>query len=206
MNKKIFTRNIGTEKIYLRTEENGDRFIDGYAILFNQRSKLIRDWDGEYYEIIAKGAADRVLQDPDLNVIATVDHWRDKMLGRTKSGTLQLKIDDKGLMYSVKVPSTTLGNDIAEMIARGDYFESSFIFTVNKMQWDKTQDPNVRTILEIEKLFDVSIVIDGAYANTAVKLRSQEWEQEDDYDVQPKNNRSDILLLKRQLEIHKLKL
>jgi hypothetical protein len=196
---KIISRNLQSEKIHVReADENGNRYIEGYAIIFNQRSKLIRDWDGEYYEIIDPGAVDKVLQDPELNVIATVDHWRDKMLGRTKSGTLELIKDEKGLMYRILVPDTQLGRDIATMIERGDYFESSFIFTINRMEYDKTQDPNVRTIYEIENLFDVSIVIDGAYANTAVKMRNQEWQLEPETNAEPKTD-----ILKRKVQILK---
>ncbi|MFO7864509.1 MAG: HK97 family phage prohead protease [Salinivirgaceae bacterium] len=196
---KIISRNLQSEKIHIReADENGNRYIEGYAIVFNQRSKLIRDWDGEYYEIIDTGAVDKVLQDPEINVIATVDHWRDKMLGRTKSGTLELIKDEKGLMYRILVPDTQLGRDIATMIERGDYYESSFIFTIDRMEYDKTQDPNVRTIYEIEKLFDVSIVIDGAYANTAVKMRNQEWQLETETNADFKTD-----ILKRKVQILK---
>lgn len=197
---KIISRNLGTEKIHIReADENGNRYIEGYAIVFNQRSKLIRDWDGEYLEIIDSGAVDKVLQDPDLNVIATIDHYREKMLGRTKSGTLELIKDEKGLMYRILVPDTQLGRDIATMIARGDYFESSFIFTAERMEYDKTQDPNIRTIYEIGNLYDVSIVIDGAYANTAIKLRAQEWQVEEPLPAKNASYKTDILKRKMQL-------
>ena len=85
------------------------------------------------------------------------------------------------------------------MIERGDYFESSFIFTVNKMEYDKTMDPNERTILEIENLYDVSIVVDGAYANTAVKLRAQKWLV--DHPTEISKHKTDIL--KRKVQILK---
>jgi len=198
--KKIFSRNLDSEQIHLRSEENGDKFIEGYAVLFNQRSKLISDWDGQYYEIIHPQALDAVLHRRDLNVLATIDHNRSKMLGRTKSGTLELIKDQRGLMYRIKVPDTTLGNDIAEMISRGDYYESSFIFTVSKMSYNKTVKPFLRTIIQVENLFDVSVVIDGYYANTAVKLRSQEWET-----TEIENSETNSLdILEKQLQIHNL--
>lgn len=197
---KLISRNFTTpENISVRAEENGDRFIEGYAVLFNKKSKLIRDWDGEYYEIIAPQALDLVLQKKDLNVIATVDHDRSKMIGRTKSGTLVLTKDARGLKYTIKVPDTTVGNDIYKMIKRKDYFESSFIFTVREMDYDNGSKTPTRTILQIEDLYDVAVVVDGAYANTAVKTRSQEWGFEEKEDV------SNYDILDKELHIIQIK-
>lgn len=176
MNKsKLISRNIGSEKMSVRADEaTGKRYIEGYAIVFNQRSKLIREWGEVFYEIIEPSAADNVLRDIGLNVIATIDHDRARMLGRTKSGTLQLQKDERGLKYTIEIPNTSLGNDIAEQVARGDYFESSFIFTIaNKgVRYDHSEDVDVRYVSDFENIYDVSLVIDGAYANTDVALRN----------------------------------
>lgn len=209
MKNKLISRNLATEQIHLRAEgEDGAQYIEGYAIIFNQRSKLIREWGEEFTEIIAPEAVDKVLQNPELNVIATVDHWRDKMLGRTKSGTLELIKDERGLKYRIKVPDTQLGRDMAELISRGDYFESSFIFTMADFREEKNGTEVTRTVLEIENLFDVSVVIDGAYANTAVTMRSKEWELQAEPETKEVNssqlaaNEHDIL--NKELEILKL--
>lgn len=206
MTQKILNRSI-TEPIHVRAdEENGKRYIEGYAIVFNQRSKLIREWGETFYEIIEPSAPDNVLQRENLNVIATVDHSPAKMLGRTLSGTLQLEKDNRGLKYRIEVPDTQLGRDMAALIERGDYFESSFIFSIaeNGYRYDRGEDIPVRYISNFDSLRDVSIVIDGAYANTEVKMRSQEWELEArNSELEISNDDTDILI--KQVEILKLK-
>jgi phage head maturation protease len=47
----------------------------------------------------------------------------------------------------------------------------SFAFTVAREKWDHTQ--NLRTIVEVDRLIDVSPVIEPAYAGTDLALRSR---------------------------------
>lgn len=207
---KTIARAIDSEKIQVRADkETGQRFLEGYAIIFNQRSKLIREWGEVFHEVIEPGAPDNVLADPGLNVIATVDHDRAKMLGRTKSGTLELIKDKKGLRYIIELPDTSLGRDIANQVERGDYFESSFIFSIAEKgyRYDRSEDIPVRYISDFSALRDISIVIDGAYANTAVKLRAQEWENEttEQPATQTPDNSADILTKEHELTVLKLK-
>lgn len=178
---KTITRSLSAEKLNVRAdEESGKRYLEGYAIVFNQRSKLIREWGETFFEVIEPTAPDNVLADEGLNVIATVDHSRAKMLGRNISGTLELVKDDHGLKYIIEVPDTTLGNDTYQMVKRGDYFESSFIFTIAEkgVRTDTAEDIPVRYISDFENIYDVSIVIDGAYANTIAAARAQEYDKQ----------------------------
>jgi uncharacterized protein len=209
MTQRILNRSI-TEPIHIRAdEENGKRYIEGYAIVFNQRSKLIREWGETFYEVIEPTAPDNVLRNSGLNVIATVDHSPARMLGRTKSGTLELTKDERGLKYRIQVPDTQLGRDMAALIERGDYYESSFIFSIAEKgyRYDRGEDTPVRYISDFASLRDVSIVIDGAYANTEVKMRSQEWEnlqpEMGAADSDPLTSETDILT--KQVEILKIK-
>lgn len=192
-------------------EGEGKKLLDFYASVFNQKSKLIRDWDGTYYEIMAPGCFDEVLRDSKLNCLATVDHARQKMLGRTKSKTLMLNTDDTGLNAIVDIPDTQLGKDTTVQVERGDYFECSFIYAVDPkdITWNRDEDIPVRTINKVSALYDVSIVIDGAYANTAIKARAQEWETEET-DTQPPapcplQREIEYDILTKELEILQLK-
>jgi len=204
---KTISRSLTDEKISIRSdEETGKRFIEGYAIVFNQQSKLIREWGETFYEVIEPSAPDNVLKDSGLNVIATIDHDRSKMLGRTKSGTLTLTKDARGLKYEIELPNTTLGNDIAEQVARGDYFESSFIFSVapNGLRYDSGSDIPTRYISDFSMIRDVSIVIDGAYANTAVKLRALEFDEDPEPVTSNQQPVTSYDILQKQIDILKL--
>jgi len=66
-------------------------------------------------------------------------------------------------------------------IERGDVKEMSFGFTVKSEEWkeDKEKQTVTRTLLEVDKLFDVSPVTFPAYPDTAVAVRSYEqWRKE----------------------------
>lgn len=185
--KKII-RNYEPETGVLRSlEENGERFIEGYAAIFNRLSKPLFENNKLFKERIEPGAFDEVLLNPDLDVIYNVNHDNGSILGRTKSGTLELSTDEYGLKFRAKVPRTTTGNDVYELISRNDLYESSFAFALRKGddEWTKDeQGNNIRTIKKVSKLYDVSTVYSGAYAGTDVFARDEDEEQEDKEEVE----------------------
>jgi len=174
MDNKIKIRSI--------TNEAGvdESYIEFYAAVFNQRSKLLFENNKYFYEIIERGAFTELLAKDNLNVKAVINHDDNKLLGRTKSGTLQLEEDDYGLKAIVKVGKTTLWNDTLEQIERGDLFESSFKFKNNKSDESIRRDENgdlVKTIRKISGLYDVSIVNDAAYSNTNINARLRSFKE-----------------------------
>lgn len=196
-----------------RDADTNKTYIDFYAAVFNQRSRLIREWGEVFYEIIDRHAFDAVLADPGLNCIHTVDHIRIKMLGRTSSGTLTLVADDYGLKGTIEMPDTNLGRDMVEMIERGDYKECSFIYTIadKGVQYDRSEEIPVRTVTNVLDLFDTSFVIDGAFANTNIKKRFASDYETPEFDptIEPEPDNSaaegEHDILKRELEIIGLK-
>jgi HK97 family phage prohead protease len=158
----------------INNEGVNEVYLDFYASVYEQKSKRIFE-DGKLFnEIIKRGAFDNILNDENINVKAVVNHDDNKLLGRSKSGTLKLTSDDYGLLASVRMGNTQLHKDVIEMVERGDYNESSFKFTTDKeyMTTRREGSDNIVEINKITGLYDVSIVGDGAYANTNVSLRS----------------------------------
>lgn len=163
---KLETRNFSSS---LSTGEDS-RFIEGYGSVFNSRSLDL----GGFQEIIAPGAFDGVIEKSDVKCYLNHDSNRG-ILARCKKGegSLTLEIDERGLKYSFEAPHTNLGDEVVEGLKRGDYSESSFAFTVESETWTKEEDGTyLRTINKIKRLYDVSIVPDGAYSDTSVALRS----------------------------------
>lgn len=144
------------------------RTLVGYAAVFNSPAEI----GGWWVETIAPGAfASQVNED----VRALVDHDTGKVIGRTKAGTLRLSEDAKGLRAEIDLPNTTVGNDLWELVERGDVSGMSFGFSVTKQEWDDTVDPPKRTILAVE-LSEVSAVAFPAYDDTTIGKRSlEEW-------------------------------
>ena len=188
MNKEKRYLSIDEKQYHSRiqTDEEGKEYIVGYGSVFNYKSKIITEYvasEREYrtfYEVIETGAFDRVLSsNPD--IVISKDHDFKNILGRTTSGTLKLDVDEKGLRYTVLIPDTSLGRDTKEMIMRGDYFESSFIFTVNAAneRWEKDNETGiwVRYIKEVEGLYDVCICsYRGAYSGTDIEVAQRSLE------------------------------
>lgn len=162
-------------KTELRMEGEGEsRKVVGYAAVFDSDSEIM--WD--FKEQIDKRAFDEAI--PQSDVRALFNHNPDHLLGRTKSGTLSLSVDERGLKYEFDAPDTTLGNDILEMLKRGDLDQSSFGFTVDEEKWNREGEIPIRIITKVKRLYDVSPVTYPAYNDTTVAKRHlSELEKED---------------------------
>jgi HK97 family phage prohead protease len=140
------------------------RTLVGYAAVFNSPADIYGIW----LETIKPGAFSSQL---DADVRALIDHDHGRVIGRTRSGTLRLAEDEKGLRVEIDVPDTSDGNDLWVLCERGDISGMSFGFRVTKEEWDETVSPNRRTILAVE-LHEVSAVAFPAYDDTSIGQRS----------------------------------
>lgn len=155
----------------LRADGDG-RKVRGYAAVFGSESEGL----GWFVEEIAPGAFDNVLGD---DVRALVNHDDNKILARTKSETLTIGVDRRGLFYEFEAPDTSYANDLLVSIRRGDISQSSFGFQVEEDKWEdmemvkdgKKWFKAKRTILKVARLYDVSPVTYPAYPDTSVALR-----------------------------------
>jgi len=152
------------------TEQSIDgRTLAGYAAVYNQDSREIREYGRTFTERIAPGAFDETLN-ARADVKLYYNHDPAMPLARTRSGTLSLRSDRNGLAFSAKLPETTLGNDVRTLLERGDLTgEMSFGFHVVGEEW--SQDRTERTITRAN-LVEISIVQDAAYPQTSASLRS----------------------------------
>lgn len=158
--------------IQLRSDDNPEsRLIEGYAILFESESNNL----GYFTEVIRSGAITQETVNK-CDVVALFNHDSNRgILARSTNGagSLTLSVDEKGLKYSFEAPNTALGDEMVELLKRGDLRESSFAFTCSSDTWEKLDDNNYkRYINEIDAIYDVSIVINPAYSGTKVKCRS----------------------------------
>ncbi|MCS1383257.1 HK97 family phage prohead protease [Lysinibacillus sphaericus] len=170
MAKKKETRTFDITRLNTRdaTEEQSS-LITGYAAVFNSKASI----GGWFDEIIEPGAFARSLSENG-DVRALFNHNWDNVLGRTKSGTLQLEEDNRGLKFEIELPNTSVGRDLAESMSRGDINQCSFGFWITEETWDYSVEPALRTIHEVE-LYEISVVSIPAYDDTEASLvRSKE--------------------------------
>lgn len=144
--------------------EDGKRVVAGYGAVFNVET----DIGGMFREKIAPGAFAKAIAG---DVRSLFDHNSALILGRTKSGTLRLKEDERGLHYEVDLPDTQAGRDLRVSMDRGDIDGSSFMFRVTRQSWDETGALPLRTIQEVE-LYEVGPVTFPQYPEAEVGLRS----------------------------------
>lgn len=148
--------------------EGNGRHITGYALLFNTRSVQL----GDFVETIAPTALNQDIINRS-DVLCLLDHNLQKgVLARSRNGqgSLTLTLDEKGLKYEFDAPQTALGDELLEGVKRGDISNSSFSFVVARDNWEQLPDGTyLRTILEFDRLFDVSPVYQPAYDETSVE-------------------------------------
>ncbi|AHM65144.1 prohead protease [Paenibacillus polymyxa SQR-21] len=164
-------RSLYTE-LKTRSEQDGqDMFIEGYFAVFNRQTEL---WPGAFEELAPEAFSNTLGND----VRALINHDTTLVLGRNKSGTLELKADSHGLWGRVKVnPNDSDAVNMYERVKRGDVDQCSFGFNILKEDTDWREDGTVKwTIREVD-LHEVSVCTFPAYADTGVQARKSEVEQ-----------------------------
>jgi HK97 family phage prohead protease len=147
------------------TESDGMRFT-GYAAVFNSDSEPL-----PFIERIMPGAFKRSLKARN-EVKLFKNHNMDEVLASTRSKTLRLSEDSKGLLAEATLPDTTAGRDLAVLMKRGDVHAMSFGFSVPS-KGDRWSDDGMTRELKEIRLHEVSIVTGfPAYEATTASVRS----------------------------------
>lgn len=162
---KIERRAFPLDGVEIRTKDNEPPKIVGHAAVFNELSEEL----SYYREKIAPGAFAKTIKEADVRSL--FNHDPNFVLGRTKSGTLKLFEDNKGLAVEIIPPDTAWARDLMETMRRGDVDQMSFGFQVVKEDWEGDVNNPIRVLKEV-RLFDVSPVTFPAYSATDVQVRS----------------------------------
>ena len=166
--EKTEIRDLITDSIEIREDEDGNRTISGYAVKWEKKSHVL----GYFYkfrEQCKKGAFADSLEKDDQRFLWS--HDVSKVLGRRKNNTLRLEEDEVGLRFELDLPKTSLGDDTYESIKRGDVDGVSFGF---RKEDDEIEEPDddlpLRTVKKA-KLLEVSAVAFPAYPDSEVSAR-----------------------------------
>jgi HK97 family phage prohead protease len=168
---KIETRYLPTTEIRIEGGDDSPGILSGYAATFNDLSLDL----GGFREFLRPGAFTRTLAENDIR--ALYNHDTSAVLGRTKSGTLRLVENDRGLSFQLDLPNTQLARDLMESVRRGDIDGCSFGFQVRQDQWNDVEGTPTRELIDLD-LHEISIVAYPAYPSTEVALRGlAEWQR-----------------------------
>lgn len=170
------TRLAQIQDFVIETRENdadGTMHASGYPVVFNKES-FIGSEDWGFYESVDPHAFDKA----DMSdVVLRYNHSDNFMImARTRNKSLMLKVDEKGLRMDSNLIPTSFNKDMYLATRAGLLTEGSFAFTVKRDEKEKRSDGFIhRRILEVGKLFDVSICDNGAYGDkTEIYARSLE--------------------------------
>lgn len=146
------------------------RTLEGYAALFGTEARI-----GSFTETIRSGAFAKSL-DRRGDVLALVDHDPTRVLARTRSGTLRLAEDTRGLAFALDVPDTQAGRDVLALAERGDLGGMSFGFQVPA--GGDAWNGEARELIAVD-LFEISVVhAFPAYDGTIVSARARRHSRE----------------------------
>lgn len=170
MSERLERRFIDAEAAEIRAAEDGSRKVSGYFAVYNRWSPVY----GNFRERIAPGFFDSVLGN---DVRALFNHDDSRLLGRSKAGTLRLASDETGLHGEIEpIPETPTGAEVIENLRLRNLTGASFAFSLPAKEgdvWAKAADGVwERTLIRAAGLFDVSVVTNPFYPDTAVGLRS----------------------------------
>jgi len=156
------------------TDERDGIMVGGYASLSGVAYEVGDPAHGGFIETICAGAFKRTLSE-NCDVVLNALHGAGLSglpLARTKSGTLSLLEDQRGLKWSASLePSDPDVQTLLPKLRRGDLDGASFAFRVTDDEWDSEYRNRLVKSITMTK-GDISIVPFGANPGADTKLLS----------------------------------
>lgn len=155
----------------MSAKEDEEYRVQGYATTFNEPYLLYEYDDVKVYEQVSEKAFD----DCDMSdVIMQYDH-EGRVFARISNNTLELNVDERGLLIDANLGGTELGRGLYEDIQGGYITKMSFGFVVDEDEIEEVRSDEgvivTRTITKIGKLYDVSAVSIPANDMTEISAR-----------------------------------
>ena len=188
MKKKRTIAIVSGLRIREATDGAESRTIEGYALKFGVRSRLLCDWWNNYYEVLEPGCVTREMLDKQ-DIKLTMFHDRQLVLARSNkgNGTLSYAVDKVGVKFWAEMPHTVDGDKALELVSRGDIAGCSFIYSTDEgdsenavsyerldEKGDDGEDILLRHVKRIDNVYDFTITTDPAYEQTDVSKREVE--------------------------------
>lgn len=176
--------------LHIREAASGEesRIIEGYALKFGVRSRLLCDWWDYYYEVLEPGCVTREMLDRQ-DIKLTMFHDRQLILARSNKGvgTLNYEVDAVGVRFWAEMPHTVDGDKALELVQRGDIAGCSFCYSTDegdsenavsyerlKEKTENGEDILLRHVKRIDNVYDFTLATDPAFEQTTVSRREVE--------------------------------
>lgn len=142
----------------------------GWSKLLGTRKRFI--------EKIEKGTFTRAIEKAKLRkrpIDLLGNHDETYLLASTQNNSLSLEEREDGLYMKAKISDTDYGRRFYTLAKDGLFAEMSFGFSINENgeRWEKQADGTYKRFVNDIELYECSIVREGAYNNTSVKLQNR---------------------------------
>lgn len=174
--KECQFRDFRLTKLEQRKAEDGtnELIVEGKACAFNDETILYKSGTYEAHEIVDSGA----FANCDMSDVIFNYNHSGRVYARTRNNTLSLDVREDGLYMNAILRADDQGHkELYDDISTGTIDRMSFAFHVNDSKWEYEEKDGIeidrRTIIAIDKLYDVSAVDIPAYDTTSISARSQ---------------------------------
>jgi HK97 family phage prohead protease len=167
-------REFDARQLELRKLEDGQDVVEGYATTFGEPYLLWDDGDYRMFESVDAHAYD----DCDMSDVIMQYNHEGRVFARGGNNTLEVKPDSHGLHIRGYLGGTEIGRQLLEEIRGGYTTKMSQGFRVARDERKVVEDREnnrvdiYRTILKVQKLYDVSAVSLPANDATEINARS----------------------------------
>lgn len=160
-----------TPASFRAVENGGKRYIEGYFAVFGDVYNMFPGGS----ESIDPHAFDETLGG---DIRCLINHDTTLVMGRTKSGTYELRVDNHGLWGRVEInENDTDATNCYARVERGDVDQCSIGFIIEDENREISPDGHVHWTLMRVRMLEGSIVTFPAYEKTSVKARMDEYAQ-----------------------------
>ena len=147
--------------------EESSFLVEGYASTFEEYVLFTDENGTEYKEKILP----EEFEGTDFSDVVFLKDHMGTVFARTKNGTLELSVDEKGLLTKTDLSKTSASRQMFEEIDTGMYSQMSFAFIVDDDEYNTKE--HLRTIRHIAKLYDVSAVSFPANPTTDISVATR---------------------------------
>lgn len=156
---------VQASEVRMSEGKDGRPVVQGIALRYGSLSSPMKDSKGRpFREKFRSGAFSRALA-TGADVRLLVNHNRDLILARNKSGTLRIVDGPEALLFEFDPPDSAIADHYVKALARGDIDGVSFRFYKIADQWSGAGEATVREVTEAD-IDDISVVTYPAYPDT----------------------------------------
>jgi len=163
-------RNLGLIEIRKAEDEGAEPsfLVEGYASTFEPYKLLT--FDGvDYFERIDPQAFEKA----DMSDVVFLRDHEGRVLARTKNGSIELHVDDRGLWTKTDLSRTSAAREMYEDIQQRNYTQMSFSFVVDEDDYE--EETHTRVIKSFRKLYDISAVAFPANPGTDIGVSYRDY-------------------------------